>query len=86
MGFLHAARQRLLRLHLLVSWSNKAKALAECVDDHKVLDIAAKHVSSLAAVEQELYRIHGELFFGYCPMFDTMTALEVLTTGRWGWG
>ncbi|KAF5834711.1 hypothetical protein DUNSADRAFT_8537, partial [Dunaliella salina] len=40
LSYFHSARQQLLRLVAIVTWSPKSKALMECVDHGKVLDVA----------------------------------------------
>ena len=87
LGYLHSTRQQLLRLLSLVNWSNKAKALAECVDHDKVMDKAASHARALQAAADDLYSSRVAMLPRYNPMFDVQTAYEVLSTGGrvWQW-
>lgn len=81
MSYLHSTRQQLLRLVALVQWAPKARVLAECVQQDKVLDIAAQHARMLQAAVDDMFAAHVERAGSFNPMFDVQTALEVLTTG-----
>jgi len=79
---LHSSRQQLLRLLALGRWSIKSKALQECVDSGKVLDVAAQHARKLSGAADELYAAHMRLLGQPTQIFDVQTAAEVLTTGE----
>lgn len=82
---LHAARQQLLRLAQLVHWHPKSKALVECVDQGKVLDVARQHAQMLDSAAVELFEAYVRRQPESCPMLDVTTALEVLGTGVCCW-
>lgn len=75
---LYATRQRLQRLHAVVSWSNKARAAKECA---LILQEAAAHSAALSHAADQLFHLHGELAFSAAPAYDVATALSVLGGG-----
>jgi hypothetical protein len=81
LGYLHAARQQLLRLVDLQQWHPKAKALAACVDTGSALDSSRQHAQLLEGAAMELFEGHVRRQPDFSPMFDVQTALEVLSTG-----
>lgn len=77
LSHLHATRQRLQRLHILVQWCHKAPAVAEC---KRVLEVAAQHALAIKDTAGQLTYLKGELDYSAVPPYDVMTALHVLQT------
>ncbi|KAK9835805.1 hypothetical protein WJX74_008348 [Apatococcus lobatus] len=75
---LHHCRQHLLRLHVLTTWAQKARAVREA---GRVVDVATRHAGALRLSADELYHLHMELEASKAPVFDILTALDVLQTG-----
>ncbi|KAK9792764.1 hypothetical protein WJX73_010263 [Symbiochloris irregularis] len=77
---LHKTRQRLLRLHVLVSWYHRAKVLREA---GRVLDITHGHAEAMRMAADHLAFLHNELEDTRAPAYDVPTALEILQTGAY---
>ncbi|KAL3156281.1 hypothetical protein ABBQ32_012554 [Trebouxia sp. C0010 RCD-2024] len=75
---LHGTRQRLLRLHVLIEWSNKAAATKEV---GKVLAKARNHADSIRQAADQLFFLNQELQASSVPVHDVHTARQVLETG-----
>ena len=77
---LHAARQRLQRLGVVVGWSAKARAVAEC---RRVLEAVAAHQGALQDAADQLAYLHGELSWTNPPAYDVATAAHVTAQGTY---
>jgi hypothetical protein len=71
-------RQRLQRLDVVVQWSHKARAVAEC---QRVLEVADSHATAFRDTADQLAYLHGELEALKSPAYDLATAVHVLQTG-----
>lgn len=80
MHHLHATRQRLQRLHILLQWCHKAPAVAE---SRRVLEAAAQHRLAIKDASAQLAYLKQELDFSAVPAYDVMTAMHVLQTGTY---
>eukprot|EP00850_Spirogloea_muscicola_P023095 SM000328S12465 [mRNA] locus=s328:100149:110500:- [translate_table: standard] len=76
--FLFRARQRLLRLLVLVKWCAQLPLLGRC---QQLLDTLANHDGSLTSAADSLWLLHLELQQARAPPYDVLTAIEVLGTG-----
>lgn len=82
MSQLHASRQQLQRLGVVVAWSAKARAVAEC---RRVMQAAAVHAAALQDAADQLAYLHSELTATAAPAYDIATAVQVTEQGaHWG--
>ena len=68
MQHLHATRQRLLRLHVVTVWGQKASAMASL---SRVLEVSQQHSQALQEAADHLAHLHCELQ----PLLVRRTAL-----------
>ncbi len=78
-AYLHATRQRLLRLLVLVQWAHKARAVSEV---SRVLGTAANHANALRDAADNLAYLHSELEATAVAHHDVATAMHVLQSGE----
>lgn len=78
MAYLHATRQRLLRLLVLVQWAHKARAVSEI---SRVLAATTMHTTALRDAADNLAYLHAELEGTAAAHRDVATAMHVLSTG-----
>jgi hypothetical protein len=76
---LHATRQRLQRLDVLLQWCNKAPAVAESCG---VLQVAAAHSAAFRDAADQLAFLYAELEDLKAPPYDVPSAALVLQTGE----
>lgn len=81
LGYLHGARQQLLRAAATLHDTRKLPPLTLLVQPGGVLDVAAGHARALTTAADELVRANGELRFHRLPLFNVPDALDVLSTG-----
>jgi hypothetical protein len=76
---LHATRQRLVRLHILLQWCHKARAMAEC---KRVVEVCTFHLAALKDTANQLSGLTKELSYGFTtvPAYDVATAMLVLNS------
>ncbi|KAL6771468.1 hypothetical protein ACKKBG_A26500 [Auxenochlorella protothecoides x Auxenochlorella symbiontica] len=77
---LHASRQQLQRLGVVVAWSAKARAVAEC---RRVMQAAAVHAAALQDAADQLAYLHSELTATAAPAYDIATAVQVTEQGSY---
>ncbi|KFM25071.1 Putative mediator of RNA polymerase II transcription subunit 14 [Auxenochlorella protothecoides] len=80
MSQLHASRQQLQRLGVVVAWSAKARAVAEC---RRVMQAAAVHAAALQDAADQLAYLHSELTATAAPAYDIATAVQVTEQGSY---
>jgi hypothetical protein len=86
LGFLHSARQQLLRLGALLHDPRKLAVAQRVADQGSVLDAAATHTRALQAAADELFKANADLRWNRAPLFNVLDAADVLATGAAGWG
>jgi hypothetical protein len=81
--YLHRSKQRLIRLHTLVAWSEHKKATAAitCLSDTGAIGVSYAHLQQISGAADELYRANAELPRQHATAFPVDVALEVLSTG-----
>ncbi len=79
--FLHASRQSLLRLAMLVNDPVKLTPVRLVAEPGSALDMAASHARALQAAADGVWEAHIHLKATRVPLFDVATAEEVLLTG-----
>ncbi len=81
--YLHRSKQRLIRLHTLVAWSEHKKATAAitCLSDTGSIGVSYAHLQQISGAADELYRSNAELPRQHATAFPVDVALEVLSTG-----
>lgn len=82
LGFLHGAREQLLRLGALLHDPRKLAAAARAAERGGALDVAAAHARALQAAADELFRANAGLRLGRVPLLNVHDALDVLATGE----
>lgn len=78
---LHATRQRLVKLHILLQWCHKAPAMAEC---KRIIEVCASHIAALKDTASQLGSLSREFSgpgFVVAPSYDVPTAMHVLNKG-----
>ena len=79
MHYLNALKQRLVRLHALVSWAPKnAKATLVAENACNALE---GHLEQFRVTADTLHGVHSRLLWARAPMFDVSASFDVLCRG-----
>jgi len=81
LGFIHSARQQLLRSAAVLYDTRKLAPLTLLVQKDGLLDVAASHARSLTAAADELVRTNEGLRWMRVGLFNIPDALDVLSSG-----
>lgn len=81
LGFVHSARQQLLRLGALMHDPRKLAVAHRVAEQGSVLDAAAAHARALQAAADELFKANMDLRFNRVPLLNVHDAADVLATG-----
>jgi hypothetical protein len=86
LGFLHGARQQLLRLGALLHDPRKLAVAQRAAEQGSALDVAAGHARALQAAADELFKANMDLRFNRVPLLNVHDAVDVLGSGAGGAG
>lgn len=75
---LHEAKQKLMRLDILLQWSHKAKAAVQC---KRVLDSCQQDGDAMVATADQLAYLHSELLHTRAPIFEVPLSFRILRDG-----
>jgi hypothetical protein len=81
LGFVHGARQQLLRLGALLHDPRKLAVAQRVAEQGSALDVAAAHARALQAAADELFKANMDLRFNRVPLLNVHDAADVLASG-----